>query len=67
MKLVEEKFVVDEKGERVGVILTIEDYRKTLEQLEELESIVAYDEAKASREEVIPFEQAVEEIEKERR
>lgn len=67
MKLIDERFVVDEKGERVGVILSMEDYRKMLEELEELEAIRAYDEAKASREEVIPFEQAVEEIEKERR
>jgi hypothetical protein len=64
MKPQDEKFVVDEKGERVGVILTIEDYRKILEELEELEAIRAYDEAKACGEEVIPFEKAVDEIEK---
>lgn len=67
MKPLEEKFVVDEKGERVGIILTVEDYRKILEDLEELESIRAYDEAKASGDEVIPFEKAIKEIEKERR
>lgn len=64
MKPFDEKFVIDDKGERVGVILTMEDYQKILEELEELESIRAYDEAKASREEAIPFEQAVKEIEK---
>lgn len=62
MKTFDEKFVVDDKGERVGVILTMEDYQKILEESEELESIRAYDEAKASREEAIPFEQAVKEI-----
>lgn len=67
MKTFYEKFVIDDKGERVGVILTMEDYQKILEELEELESIRAYDEAKTSREEAIPFEQAVKEIEKERR
>lgn len=67
MKLIDERFVVDEKGERVGVILSMEDYRKMLEELEELEAIRAYDEAKASRDELIPFEQAVKEIEKGRR
>lgn len=67
MKPFYEKFVIDDKGERVGVILTMEDYQKILEELEELESIRAYDEAKASREEAIPFEQAVKEIEKGRR
>jgi hypothetical protein len=34
-----------------------------LEELEELESIRAYDRAKAQADEVIPFEQAVAEIE----
>ena len=61
-----EKYVVDENGERVGVVLDLEDYRKILGELEELESIRAYDAAKSSSDEIIPFEQAVEEIERER-
>jgi len=51
-----ERYVVDEKGNRVGVLLDLEDYQKLLE---ELESIRAYDAAKASGDEAIPFEQAV--------
>ncbi len=61
-----ERYVVDEKGNRVGVLLDLEDYQKLLEELEELESIRAYDAAKASDDEAIPFEQAIKEIEKER-
>lgn len=64
MPTVNEGYVVDEDGARVGVILPIEDYRKLLE---ELESIRAYDAAKSSGDEVIPFEQAVREIEQDRR
>ena len=60
------KYLVDEKGERVGVLLSIEEYQRFLEELEELESIRAYDAAKASKDEVIPFDQAISEIEKER-
>jgi len=56
-----ERYVVDEKGNRVGVLLDLEDYQKLLE---ELESIRAYDAAKSSGNKAIPFEQAVEEIEK---
>ena len=63
MPTVNEGYVVDEDGARVGVILPIEDYRKLLE---ELESIRAYDAAKSSGDEVIPFEQAVREIEQNR-
>lgn len=62
-----EKYVVNEKGERVGVLLDMDDYRKILEGLEELESIRAYDAAKASGDKAIPFEQAIEEIERKRR
>jgi len=46
----------------VSVLLDWEDYRGLLEELEELESIRAYDAAKASGDEVIPFEEAVEEV-----
>lgn len=58
---IKERYVVDENGSRVGVLLGVDDYRRLLE---ELESIRAYDAAKASKDEVIPFEQAVAEIER---
>jgi hypothetical protein len=58
------KYVVDEKGKAVSVLLDIKTYRKLMEKLEELEAIQAYDAAKASGDEAIPFEQAVQEIEK---
>lgn len=61
-----EHYVVDETGKRVGVLLGIKDYQKLLEELEELESIRAYDAAKASGDEAIPFEEAVAEIEQDR-
>jgi len=57
-----ERYVTDEKGNRVAVLLNIEDYHKMLEELEEFESIRAYDAAKASGDEAVPFEQAVSEI-----
>jgi len=61
-----EKYVVNENGERVSVLLDWEDYRALLEELEELESIRAYDAAKASDDESVPFEKAMEEIENKR-
>ena len=64
MSALKERYVVDERGERTGVLLDIAEYRKLLEELEELECIRAYDAAKASRGEVIPFEQAAAEIER---
>ena len=65
MMTLKERYLVDEAGERVAVLLDIEIYRQILEELEELEAIRAFDEAKASDDEVIPFEQAITEIEQE--
>lgn len=61
-----ERFLIDEEGHRVGVLLDIADYEKMLEELEELDSIRAFDAAKASGDEVIPFEQALQEIQRPR-
>ncbi len=58
-------YIIDENGNQIGVFLNIEDYHKILEELEELASIRAYDDAKESGDEAIPFEQAVAEIEQE--
>ena len=63
---IDEQYVVDKNGDPVGVILDINIYRKILEELEELAAIRAYDAAKASGDEAIPFEQAIEEIERAR-
>lgn len=46
---------------------SVEESTSLEEALEELESIQAYDAAKAASDEIIDFEQAVEEIERERR
>jgi hypothetical protein len=44
----------------------IEEYEQLLEDLEELESIHAYDAAKASDDEVIPLEEEITEVEQNR-
>ena len=62
-----EQYLVDEKGNRVRVVLDIGDYQKILDELEELESIKAYDAAKSAGDEAIPFEEAVAEIERTRK
>ena len=61
-----EQYVVDENGQRTAVILNVQYYHELLAALDEIESIRAYDEAKASNEDVIPFIQATEEIERQR-
>lgn len=66
MRKATEKFIVNGRGRRTGVILDIAEYVELRHALEELESIRAYDTAKESGDEVISFEQATEEIERER-
>ncbi len=61
-----EKFVTDSQGNRIAVLVEVEEYRRLLDALEELESIRAYDSAVAVREEAIPFDKAVEELKRDR-
>ncbi len=60
------QFVTDTEGNRTAVILDMETYRQLVEAQEELEDIRAYDAAKAAGDEVIPFDQALAEIEAQR-
>lgn len=60
----ETQFITDAKGNKKAIILPIKKYEKMLEELEELEDIRLYDEAKARNEEYIPFEEYVEQRKK---
>ncbi|HVU98690.1 MAG TPA: hypothetical protein VHE34_25885 [Puia sp.] len=62
-----ENFVVDAKGNRVGVFLPIKDYNKLMEELEELDDIKAYDKAMSRKLEFVPLEQALKQIETSRK
>ncbi len=58
-----ERFLVDSEGNRIGVLLDIADYERIVEELEELDDIRAYDQAKSTKNEFIPFRKAVDDIE----
>ncbi len=60
------QYVTDTEGNRTAVILDMETYRQLVEAQEELDDIRAYDAAKAAGDEVIPFDQALAEIEAQR-
>jgi len=64
MGAVRQQFIEDNQGKRIAVLMPIDQYNKMLEQLEDIDDIRAYDTAKAEEDEVIPFDQAVREIEK---
>lgn len=62
MTALQEEYLTDRDGNRVKVVLDIQQFRQMMEELEELDDIRAYDAAKVSGDEAIPFEQAVQEI-----
>ncbi|CAN5246894.1 hypothetical protein BH24ACT19_BH24ACT19_16890 [soil metagenome] len=65
------RYVVDETGKRVAVLLDIKEYEKMVEELEDLEDARAADEARAAiergEEDLLPYDEAVKEIEEERK
>lgn len=54
------QFITDTNGNKISVILSLEDYEELLEDLEDLAAV-----AERKDEEAIPFEEAVKEIEHE--
>ena len=58
-----ESFVVDANGKKVSVLLPIKDYKRLIDELEELEDIKAYDNATNRKQEFIPLDKALTEIE----
>lgn len=42
------RYIIDSKGKKIAVVLPVRDYQKILEELEELEDIRLYDQAKKS-------------------
>jgi hypothetical protein len=61
------QFVTDENGVRVAVVLDIKEYEELLDDLEDLQAVREYEEAKASGEVPIPLEQALDEIRRNRK
>ncbi len=58
----ETRYIVDENGKRVSVVLPIEAYERLIEALEDLEDARAVDEVRAAiargEDEFVPYEQA---------
>ncbi len=56
------RYIVDENGKRVSVILPVEEYERMVEELEDAEDARAVDEVRAAvargEDEFIPYEQA---------
>lgn len=53
------QFVFNERGEKVAVVIRIDEYEKLLEELGDVDDICAYQEAKASGETGVSLEEAI--------
>ena len=60
------QFIVNERGEKIAVIIPMEEYEEILERLEDLIDIQTIEEDQASSEGGIPLEQALDEIKRSR-
>lgn len=58
MLTVHPQFITDKAGNKISVVLSVKEYEALMEELEELEDIRLYDEAKATDEPSIPIDEA---------
>jgi len=61
------QFITDSNGNKISVILPVKEFDALLAELEEMEDVRLYDEAKASDEPSIPIDEAFKMIEEERK
>jgi len=61
------QYITDKTGKKISVVLPMNDFKAIMEELEELEDIKLYDEAKKSNEPSIPIDEAFKIIEAKRK
>jgi hypothetical protein len=59
------QYVTDDKEHHPAVLLPYSEWKQVVEELEELDDIRAYDAAKAGPQDSMPFDQALQELQKE--
>lgn len=67
MITVSPQYITDNAGKKISVVLPMKDFKAIIEELEELEDIRLYDEAKKSNEPPIPIDKAFKMIEAKRK
>jgi PHD/YefM family antitoxin component YafN of YafNO toxin-antitoxin module len=67
MLTLQPQYITDNTGKKISVVLPMEDFKAIMEELETLEDIKLYDEAKKSNEPSIPIDDAFKMIEAKRK
>jgi hypothetical protein len=63
MHAINPQYITDNTGKKISVVLPIKDFKAIMEELEELEDIKLYDDAKKSNESSFPIDDAFKMIE----
>jgi len=66
MFVVHPQYITNTAGEKLSVVLPIQEFKTIMEELEELEDVRLYDEAQADKEPSIPIDEAFKLIEAKR-
>jgi len=67
MLTVNPQYITDGTGKKLSVVISISEFNSLMEELDELEDIRLYDEAKAANEPSIPIEDAFKLLDEKRR
>lgn len=67
MLTVNPQYITDDAGKKLSVVLSIAEFNSLMEELDELDDIRLYDDAKKRNEPSIPIEDAFKMIEEQRR
>ncbi|MEP0713405.1 hypothetical protein [Algoriphagus sp.] len=62
MLTINPKYITDQVGNKISVVLSVKEFETMVEMLEDLDDVRLYDEAKKSDEPTIPIEEAFEMI-----
>jgi hypothetical protein len=67
MLTVHPEYLTDNEGNKVSVVLPINEFKKLMDEIEELENIRLYDESKVANEPSVPLDEAFNMIEANRK
>lgn len=67
MTTINPQYIIDKKGNRISVVISVTEFETIMDELEELEDIRLYDDAKSVNESSIPIDKAFEMIEEKRK
>ena len=67
MLTVHPNYITDNRGKKISVVLPMKEFETIMEELEELDDIRLFDQAKADNEPSIPIDEAFEMVEANRK